>query len=263
MPPATDPAAIRRILEADRPWAVYALADLAPEHRAHARWHVAAAGRPALLLVYRAFHTPVLFACGEAADLRPLLVEIADQPELYVSVRPEAAALLCAAGYRIPAEKRMWRMLLDARLFTPPLHPALPLAPANFTEIERLYADGQAAGEAPPFFDSAMLRHGVYFGIREGGALIAAAGTHVLAAGDSVAAIGNVYTRRDRRGRGFGSQVTAAVAAELLRRHVRTVALNVEESNRTAIRIYERLGFKRYGEYREGLALRAGHTPRQ
>jgi len=254
MPPAADPEAIRQILETDRPWAAYALADLAPEYSAHARWHVAAHGLPALLLVYRAFRPPVLFAHGPVADLAPLLGEIADQPEFYLSVRPEIAALLRSAGYSISREKRMWRMLLDARRFAPPPHNAARLAPADLDELARLYADGDAAGETPPFFDAGMLRHGVYFGIRMHGALVAAAGTHALAAGESTAAIGNVYTKRERRGQGFGMQVTAAVTAELLRLHLRTVALNVEESNSAAIRVYERLGFKRYCEYREGIA---------
>jgi len=49
-------------------------------------------------------------------------------------------------------------------------------------------------------------------------------------------------------------QVTAAVTAELLRLHVRTVALNVAESNHAAIRVYERLGFRHYCDYREGIA---------
>jgi ribosomal protein S18 acetylase RimI-like enzyme len=254
MPPAANLEAIRRILETDRPWAVYALADLAPAYCADARWHVATHGLPALLLVYRAFRPPVLFAHGPVADLAPLLAEIADQPEFYLSVRPEIAALLRGAGYGISREKRMWRMLLDARRFAPPPHSAARLAPADLDELARLYADGDAAGETPPFFDAGMLRHGVYFGIRENGALVAAAGTHVLAPTESVAAIGNVYSRRDRRGHGFGLQVTAAVTAELLRLSVRTVALNVAESNRAAIRVYERLGFRRYCDYREGIA---------
>jgi ribosomal protein S18 acetylase RimI-like enzyme len=256
MPPAADPAAIRLILETDRPWAVYALADLAPEYCEHARWHAAANGRPALLLVYRAFQPPVLFAHGAAADVSPLLAELADLPGFYFSVRPHIAALLRAAGYQISSEKRMWRMLLDARRFTSPPDQSVRLTPADLTGLTRLYADGQAAGEAPPFFDGGMLRHGVYFGVREGGALIAVAGTHVLAPEEGIAAIGNVYTRRDRRGQGFGRQVTAAVTAELRRLNVRTVALNVEESNHPAMRIYERLGFERYCDYREGLAVR-------
>ena len=94
-----------------------------------------------------------------------------------------------------------------------------------------------------------------YYGICEGEAIVAAAGTHVLAERESVAGIGNVYTRRDRRGRGFGGQVSGAVTTELLRLGVRTVVLNADESNVAAIRVYQRLGFERYCEYREGIAV--------
>ena len=116
-------------------------------------------------------------------------------------------------------------------------------------------------GESPAFFTPGMLRHGVYYGVREGGAIVAAAGTHVLAERESVAAIGNVYTRRDRRGRGLGAQVSGAVVTELLGLGIRTIVLNVAESNAAAMRVYERLGFERYCEYREGIC-RAGDTTR-
>lgn len=256
MPAAADSSAIRQILQTDRVWAVYALADLAPEYRAYACWHLAAEGRPALLLVYRGFQTPVLFAHGAAADLGPLLHKVADDPEYYLSVRSDFAALLAGAGYDIRGEKRMCRMVMEPRNFAPAEGRVDQLGSADHDALSRLYNDGDAAGEAPPFFDASMLRHGVYFGIREKGEFVAAAGTHVLSERESVAGIGNVYTRRDRRGRGLGSQVTSAVASELLRLKLRTIALNVEESNRAAVRIYERLGFRKYCEYREGMAVR-------
>ena len=258
MPRIADPAAIRQILETDRTWAVYALADLAPEYAAFARWHIAADGRPGLLLLYRGFDPPVLFAHGAAEDLSALLPEIADVETFYISVREETTDLLRAMGYRIRDEKRMRRMLVDPARFVPPSRTAERLGLADYEALARLYRDGDAAGEAPPFFDAGMLRHGVYYGIREGEAILAAAGTHVLAARDSVAGIGNVYTRRDRRGRGFGAQVSGAVTAELLRSGVRTVVLNVDEGNAAAVRVYERLGFERYCEYWEGIANRAG-----
>ena len=61
-----------------------------------------------------------------------------------------------------------------------------------------------------------MIESGVYYGVLEGSSLVAAAGTHVFAPDEGVAAIGNVYTRRDQRGRGFAACVTSAVAARLL-----------------------------------------------
>jgi GNAT superfamily N-acetyltransferase len=256
MPATVDPAAVRAILETDRAWAVYALADLAPEYSAAARWHTAANGRPALLLIYRGFDPPVLFAHGAAADLALLLPEIADVAAFFLSVRQEFVDLLRANGYEIRDEKKMWRMVMDPARFDPPPHTAVRLGLEDYEGLTDLYRDGDTAGESPPFFDTGMLRHGVYYGIREGGAIVAAAGTHVLAERESVAAIGNVFTRRDRRGRGLGAQVSRAVTAELLRLRVQTVILNVVEPNAAARRVYERLGFTPYCEYREGIAIR-------
>jgi len=258
MPLTADPAAIRTILERDRRWAAYALADLAPEYSAPACWRIATDGRPALLLVYRGFQPPVLFAHGAAADLAPLLTEIAAEPEFCLSVRLDAATLLRAGGYEIRDEKKMWRMAVEPARFVPQPDTAVRLGPEDYDGLVSLHRDGDAAGEAPPFFHAGMLRHGVYFGIRECGAIVAAAGTHVLAERESVAAIGNVYTRRDRRGRGFAARVTGAVTGELVRLGLRTVVLNVGELNAAAICVYKRLGFERYCAYREGNASRGG-----
>ncbi len=101
-----------------------------------------------------------------------------------------------------------------------------------------------------------MLEDGVFFGIREGGELVSVAGTHLALPEQGVGAVGNVYTRRDRRGRGLAARATSAVVTELLRMRIPAVALNVSSNNAAAIRVYERLGFVRYCEFREGLATR-------
>src|SRR5439155_19334107 len=95
---------------------------------------------------------------------------------------------------------------------------------------------------------------GVFCGIREGEDLIAVAGTHLVSAAESVGAVGNIYTRRDRRGRGLATQTTAAVVAELRRLGIATIVLNVSRTNVPAVRVYERLGFRRYCDYFEGRA---------
>ncbi|MGO4883084.1 MAG: GNAT family N-acetyltransferase [Bryobacteraceae bacterium] len=252
MPRTADLAAVEAILRTDRVWSVYALADLAPEYRASAEWHVAADGRPALILIYRGFRTPLLFAHGAAADLAPLLPELAADPVFYFSVRAEAADLLRRGGFQIRDGKQMWRMVADPARFVPRPHHAVRLRPADCEALANLYRDGDAAGESPPFFHVDMLGQGVYFGIWEGTELVAAAGTHVLSQEQSLAAIGNVYTRTDRRGQGLGSQVSSAVTGELLQLGLRTVALNVVQTNTAALSVYERLGFTRHCDYLEG-----------
>lgn len=118
----------------------------------------------------------------------------------------------------------------------------------------RLYADGEASGESPDFFYPSMVTDGVFFGVYEGDALIAAAGTHRLAREESAAAIGNIYTRRDRRGRGMARLVTSAVLGALT--GVETIGLNVRADNDAAIHLYESLGFVRHCQFHEALANR-------
>jgi predicted GNAT family acetyltransferase len=125
----------------------------------------------------------------------------------------------------------------------------------DLAALKRLYADGEPAGEAPDFFHADMLPQGVFYGIREGGQLIAAAGTHLVSVVEGVGAIGNVYTRRDRRGRGLAAQTVSAVAMELVRLGLRTIALNVSQSNVSAMRLYESLGFTRHCPFYEGVAV--------
>jgi ribosomal protein S18 acetylase RimI-like enzyme len=241
---------VREVLETDRVWAAFALADLAPEHRGHCEWHVAE-GIPALILVYRGFDPPLFFAMGSAESVMPLIGEIAGEPELYISVRAGLLDRLAAAGYRLHDEKTLFRMVLCGDGQVPPVRRAEPLGPADYESLVRLFEDGDATGERPAFFQQSSPRNGTYFGIREAGELVAAAGTHVFSLEQSVACLGNVYTRRDRRGRGLAFESTAAVIGELLRQGVTTIALNVLNENAAAIRIYERLGFERYCEYRE------------
>jgi GNAT superfamily N-acetyltransferase len=253
MPRITDPSEIRTLLETDRGWSAYALGDLSPDLMRHCDWFRAPSSPNALALIFRAFQPPVLFTLGAAEGLRWLLGEMEAEAEFYLSVRPEALELV-KQRWLVVHEKAMWRMLLDPLRFRPTAGQAERLGPADVLALQRLYADGEATGEAPGFFTPEMLREGIYFGTREGSELTAAAGTHLVVPAEGVAAIGNVYTRRDRRGRGLGATVTSAVVTELLRFKLSTVALNVAQENEGASHLYEGLGFVRYVPFYEGLA---------
>ena len=260
MPLLADPGAIRAILETDRPWAAYALADLAPSFFGACEWHAGTApsqtspGSAAILLLYRAFETPVLITLGAPQAISPLLDEIGDEREMYLSVRPEILPLI-RARYTVKPEAPMWRMLLAPEAFRPsPLSEAVRLGPGDLLALQQLYADGLPTSEAPDFFSPEMLEQGVFFGIREGQSLVAAAGTHLWTLLESVGTVGNVYTRRDRRGRGLAGGVTSAVTTKLLELGLQTIVLNVAQPNLTAIGVYERLGFARYCAFYEGRA---------
>jgi ribosomal protein S18 acetylase RimI-like enzyme len=198
----------------------------------------------------------VLFAIGDPSVLAPVLDELIGEPALYLQLRPEILPLI-AERFQLIERKEMLRMVLDPRAHRPaPVEEAARLSPADLAELERLYADGQATGEAPDFFLPWMLADGVFYGIREEGELVAAAGTHLAVPAEGIGVLGNIYTRRNHRRRGLAARSTSAVAGELLRMNLSTIALNVALNNQAAIRVYERLGFRRYCVYCEGLAKR-------
>jgi GNAT superfamily N-acetyltransferase len=148
--------------------------------------------------------------------------------------------------YDIVELRRMWRMVLARDAYRSGSIPEVDrLSSAHVSPVKQLFDDGAISGESPDFFFPSMLNAGVFFGVWEADELVAVAGTHLVAPSEDVAAVGNVYTRRDRRGRGLAARVTSAVVDELLRLKIRT-----------AIRVYERLGFTRHCDYYEGLATR-------
>ena len=171
---------------------------------------------------------------------------------VHLQLRPKAMAVLerCAV---VTKRMRMRRMGWSGdRTGWADTGRARRLTAADVPALERLYADGMESGESPDFFFASMVADGVFFGVAEGNELVAAAGTHLYAPEEGVAAMGNVYTRRDRRGRGFGKVVTCATLAEVA--GLETVGLNVRVDNAAAIRVYESLGFRKHCEFYEGLA---------
>ena len=250
MPLLTDRGQIRQLLQRDPVWAAYALGDLGPELWPHTTWHRA---EDELALVLRSYSVAILWASGTLGGLGE---EIAGEPKYSVQLRPSALPEL-ERYYRTSHLKRMWRMTLDPREFCPAtIGQMARLGATDVGALERLYADGAATGESPEFFFGSMVRDGVFFGAREGDELTNVAGTHLVAIEEGVGAIGNVYTRQDRRGRGLAGCATSAVVTELLRLGVTVVALNVYQSNAAAIQAYERLGFRRHCEFVEGIIER-------
>ena len=127
------------------------------------------------------------------------------------------------------------------------------LIDADAHELNALYA----IEEEGLRYSGRQVSEGVYYGAHHRGRLVAAAGTHIFSAYEGVAVIGNVFTHPDFRGRGLATATTAGVANFVLR-YCDLVVLNVDPANRTARRVYERLGFKDTGRLVEAMATRRG-----
>jgi ribosomal protein S18 acetylase RimI-like enzyme len=242
MPLLTDKNKIRAILRSDAAWCVYALGDLSPRMFPKCHWFT-----PDLTMVLHDYGTSILFAHGIGS-----IREALDHVTWPVHLQVQQDALDEAARYaNVTNVKQMVRMAWT-RGSTRVSDRVTRLGARDVPAIERLYAGGESTGESPDFFYGSMVTDGVFFGVYQGEELIAAAGTHLVSREEGAAAIGNVYVRRDRRGRGLGRAVTAAVVHELA--GIETVGLNVRADNDAAIRVYESLGFVRHCEFREALA---------
>ena len=252
MPRLTDFADIRARLEVDRPWSAFSLADLDPGQSAHAHWFGPHAGT-SVVLVYDAYAPPIVVCHGDVDQCNATLAEPdvrARTSQAYLNMTPEQSVVLAHHFSRFDG-RRMVRMLLHDAPASTPLQPVERLGPSDLDALRVLYAE-----EPPAFFLPRQLGDGVYFGVREGADLVAVAGTHVVSGAARVAALGNVHTRHDRRGRGLAAAVTCAVVRELRQRGTETSVLNIVATNVVARRVYERVGFRDYCLYDEGVAMR-------
>lgn len=243
MPRLTHKDAIRTILRRDPAWCVYALGDLSDEMFPKSEWFT-----PDLSMVLKDYGTSILFAMG-AGSVREALEHVTWPVHLQV----RADALDEVARHTVVTSAReMVRMVWNHARPTESAMAVTRLTAADVPALLTLYADGEAAGESPDFFYESMVTTGVFYGVVEDGALIAVAGTHLVSHDEGAAAIGNVYTRRDRRGRGLSRAVMSGLLRDLA--GVDTVGLNVRSDNQSAIRVYESLGFRRHCGFFEALA---------
>jgi GNAT superfamily N-acetyltransferase len=243
MPRLTDKNEIRALLRRDPAWSVYALGDLAPSMFPKTQWFA-----PGLTLVVQDYGTAILFAMGPDSVCEAL--ECATEP-VHLQVQRDALDEV-ARHAAVSSPRLMWRMTWAGHRLVASSALTSRLDASDVPALQALYADGESSGESPDFFFPSMVTDGVFHGIYEATALVAAAGTHILAREEGVAAIGNIYTRHDRRGRGLARLVTGAVLGELS--GIETIGLNVRADNDAALYLYESLGFARHCQFYEACA---------
>jgi predicted GNAT family acetyltransferase len=244
----TDWDAARELLERDRIWCAYALADLDPGLRESSDIWI---HRESLLLRYRGLAPAVLFAFGQPEQVQDLCTNL--EPARYVFTLKPAVRTALDDLFQIEHEVEMHRMDFHGTQQTsPPPEIASRLSDEQLDDILTLMDDQP---DRPDAFDPAQLNSGMFFGVWQAGRLVAMAGTHVVSRVMDVAAIGNVFTHPDWRGKGFARAASAAVLNDLLKHGIRTIVLNTQVHNQAAIKLYHSLGFESYCHYMEGVAL--------
>jgi hypothetical protein len=251
-----DRNALRTMLEPKRPYAAYALGQLDPRlFRLSEWWTAEGEAGQGLVLHSRGGLGNAVFTMGEAGALEALL---------RVHPGPRTAFLTCEVHHvdtvqryvELSTRQTMIRMLVTADTFTPCYEPAVVrLTGRNARAINALYhSDG-----VPSFYTPRQVDDSIYCGVEREGELVAIAGTHVISSWASIAVVGNVYTHPIYRGQHFAQATTSAVTEKLLV-NCSEVVLSVDPTNTSAVRAYERLGFREVARLIEGAAVRRDGT---
>lgn len=258
-----DRDAIELFLRRDAAAHVYALADLDDFFWPDTTWYAGyeSGEMRSLCLILKTLDPPILYALdpNEQTSLRELLSEVqARLPRcVFATFSPELESWFRAQGSFLPHGLHD-KMILEDRGIASwvSTQQVESLDSANLAEVQSFLANEAYLGDERDarFFEPYMLERGPYFGIREAGRLVSMGGVHVHSRERSVAAIGNLVTRPDRRRRGLGRAVSAALLGALSR--TEHIGLNVQRTNSAAIRCYESLGFRRVCPYWEATVTR-------
>jgi ribosomal protein S18 acetylase RimI-like enzyme len=210
-----------------------------------------------VVLLFTALDPPIIFTMGPVAAVRTALWAMRLPERIYITARLAHYPLLAELySFRGHAHQMQRMVLTDRSLVTFPAQSQLTrLGVPDGERLRQLYSLG---GEfAPDYFDPYQLQDGVYFGVLgENDNVVAAGGTHILDRSEHIAAIGNMYTRSDQRGQGYGSAILQAVVVTLLEQGFQTIFLNVDPRNAGARRLYQRYGFTDYCVFMEGTGVR-------
>ncbi|MFQ5919278.1 MAG: GNAT family N-acetyltransferase [Thermoplasmata archaeon] len=242
-----------RFLAQDEIRNAFALYDLEEEaERVECHAAIEAGSFGGYLLAWHGRQHPNVLMTGTEEAARTLLPRAPPSPCTFL-LAPDLVAAV--EGKReIGARRRMYFMTVDSMAFrsVEGERPAR-LGEEDAKELKVLY---RAAVEEPRDWGD-WARKGLAYGIWRKGRLVAVAGTHFVARRYSL--IGGVYTDPRFRRRGFAASLTSAVTRDALQRSDQ-VGLMVVSTNQAAIRLYEKLGYRKGVEW-VWLDSGTGHVP--
>lgn len=242
-----DKEKILAFLKKDRVWAGYAICDLEPELFSQCEWHAAYSNQRivSLCLYFKGFEKPTQITFGSDLGIGKILEEISAPKHVHAHFLPAHKKIL-TTYYSFDKLKLMKRMNITKELFNPVAGSAFRLTEDNLAELQTFYTRREET-----FFLPDMLKSGTYYGIRKDDTLVSVAGTHASSPSHKIACIGNIFTLPSYRNKGYATICTSKVVEELLLNH-KDIILNVDSKNVSAIRVYEKLGFRRHCTYLEG-----------
>lgn len=206
----------------------------------------------AVTLLYKAPPFHVLLALSPENEIEPLkellhsLFEYLPD-KFYSHLSPGLESVFCSY-YNLESHGNYQKMILasSSKLNDTSLSGIVSLSSKDINEIFNLYKESYPENS----FDPRMIETGMYFGYRFKNKLICISGIHVYSERYRVAALGNITTHPEYRGKGYGQKVTAHLCKELFKK-VSTIGLNVGQDNIPAIKCYTNIGFTYAAPYLE------------
>lgn len=260
----TDKAILRRCFQQDTALYGYALGDLEDS-----MWSISTFtgafeddNLAATSLLWTGVLPPVFLAFGEPDAAKQLIASV-DASEVFFML-PESLMDVFEASFRVTKRIDLWRMVVTPRTFKKPSQKVDGLRRLTGKDVEalkKLYETGGGT-EGPRTeeidgLSAAQLDQGVFWGVEApDGALLAVAGSHIVAPNEKVGAVGYVFTASYARGNGFAKATTAAVTSSIFDAGIETVILNVARANTPAVRAYQFLGYEIHSPIVEGPALK-------
>lgn len=234
-----DAGKIRAILQKNRAYSAYALAQLDPDMFHENEWYsVTGPTGSALLLHSRSGLGRAMFALGDTQALGAALSLHPGPRFAFGSIYPEHKPVV-EKYFVMTRPQTMFRMSIMKGRFRPIEGKSRRLRGKDVNAVNLIYSiEGGPAAYRP-----GHLEEGVYYGIEMEGRIVSIAGTHVVSGTEGVAVVGNVFTHPRYRGGGLATEVTSAVTQEVLE-YCDLVVLTVEEQNAPALNVYLKLGYE-------------------
>ena len=259
---------VRRVLLHDPIATAYMLGDLDPLYSHSCTWWISSDdGKDvAVLLVYNGLSAPVVITHGAPEGIELIAsTKLEDLPwRGHVHLSPDHLEAMQAA-FSFDRMRLMMRMGIDVenlvREVPRPGHDYAPITRLGHRDTGDIVA--LSAFYPDSFFEPHQLSTGHYYGVRtvgrdgQAGELVSVAGVHIVSRVDRIAALGNIVTHPEHRGRGLSTACTAFLAGALADEGMRLLVLNVQRENADARRVYEKLGFREHCTYLEGFLVRA------
>ncbi len=254
------PTAEARTLLAHNPvWNCFALADLEPPLRAYSQFAIAfhtVSGEQAICLVLRhPIIGQVLSPAGNADGVNAILQQISLPENPLIQARTLHLVPLRACYRPATSWQEIWRMAIKREAWVNPGTASSQtvvtrLTSSDLPALKELYRQNPDS-----LFSADLFSQGLYFGVYVDDKIVAAGGTHVLVPAHGLAVLGHILTAPHARRRGYSTAITSALVTALFQQHLIYVILNVFVENHSAIRLYQRLGFRTYHEFQTGRAL--------